>query len=103
MIRRPPRSTLFPYTTLFRSVHVEEQTSRIAPSRHGRGHDLARHAGRPPAAVVHVDGSVHVRNPPGTVIRRAARLLHDVPDPLQEPHALRIPDPVDLSVEVLER
>src|SRR5256885_8585853 len=26
MIRRPPRSTLFPYTTLFRSFHVEEQT-----------------------------------------------------------------------------
>src|SRR2546430_7256495 len=24
MIRRPPRSTLFPYTTLFRSVLVEE-------------------------------------------------------------------------------
>src|SRR2546425_2186628 len=24
MIRRPPRSTLFPYTTLFRSVHVGE-------------------------------------------------------------------------------
>src|SRR3712207_8892453 len=24
MIRRPPRSTLFPYTTLFRSVHQEE-------------------------------------------------------------------------------
>src|SRR2546427_5961426 len=23
MIRRPPRSTLFPYTTLFRSVHGE--------------------------------------------------------------------------------
>src|SRR5258706_11647282 len=23
MIRRPPRSTLFPYTTLFRSVHLE--------------------------------------------------------------------------------
>src|SRR2546422_2702066 len=23
MIRRPPRSTLFPYTTLFRSDHVE--------------------------------------------------------------------------------
>src|SRR3712207_8329291 len=27
MIRRPPRSTLFPYTTLFRSVHQ---------ARHGR-------------------------------------------------------------------
>src|SRR3712207_7176875 len=24
MIRRPPRSTLFPYTTLFRSQHVAE-------------------------------------------------------------------------------
>src|SRR3712207_9189922 len=25
MIRRPPRSTLFPYTTLFRSDYLEEQ------------------------------------------------------------------------------
>src|SRR3712207_7518777 len=24
MIRRPPRSTLFPYTTLFRSLHVHQ-------------------------------------------------------------------------------
>src|SRR2546430_11250767 len=24
MIRRPPRSTLFPYTTLFRSVHAQQ-------------------------------------------------------------------------------
>src|SRR2546426_4267382 len=30
MIRRPPRSTLFPYTPLFRSRHVYEQ-------EHGRG------------------------------------------------------------------
>src|SRR2546430_7726550 len=32
MIRRPPRSTLFPYTTLFRSIPtdtVEEQVVRI--------------------------------------------------------------------------
>src|SRR5437762_4740217 len=27
MIRQPPRSTLFPYTTLFRSVSVEEGPS----------------------------------------------------------------------------
>src|SRR3954464_16105864 len=27
MIRRPPRSTLFPYTTLFRSVHGQLQQS----------------------------------------------------------------------------
>src|SRR5260221_10017821 len=30
MIRRPPRSTLFPYTTLFRSDHVTEGASRAS-------------------------------------------------------------------------
>src|SRR2546430_8912226 len=29
MIRRPPRSTLFPYTTLFRSVDSEERQMRL--------------------------------------------------------------------------
>src|SRR3712207_9015922 len=28
MIRRPPRSTLFPYTTLFRSVRAQKQAHR---------------------------------------------------------------------------
>src|SRR3712207_7472443 len=28
MIRRPPRSTLFPYTTLFRSVHEDGAVGR---------------------------------------------------------------------------
>src|SRR3712207_7092411 len=33
MIRRPPRSTLFPYTTLFRSVgHIECEPIRIYDS-----------------------------------------------------------------------
>src|SRR3712207_7352884 len=31
MIRRPPRSTLFPYTTLFRSDEIVETVQRIAP------------------------------------------------------------------------
>src|SRR2546430_13691120 len=30
MIRRPPRSTLFPYTTLFRSQSIETRDGRIA-------------------------------------------------------------------------
>src|SRR2546428_5267026 len=34
MIRRPPRSTLFPYTTLFRSLSAEPL--RDLPSRTGR-------------------------------------------------------------------
>src|SRR2546429_7178379 len=35
MIRRPPRSTLFPYTTLFRSQHLRQQARRelLAESR----------------------------------------------------------------------
>src|SRR2546430_7623157 len=31
MIRRPPRSTLFPYTTLFRSRHLLTHTSGLPP------------------------------------------------------------------------
>src|SRR2546422_6701148 len=42
MIRRPPRSTLFPYTTLFRSPHVRAGGRRAVPgvrarTRGGRG------------------------------------------------------------------
>src|SRR3989454_5933683 len=33
MIRRPPRSTLFPYTTLFRSVQIPFSV-RIVPEHH---------------------------------------------------------------------
>src|SRR2546426_7632734 len=33
MIRRPPRSTLFPYTTLFRSTVAPMIRSLVAPSR----------------------------------------------------------------------
>src|SRR3712207_8300145 len=30
MIRRPPRSTLFPYTTLFRSLLAEQRVAAVA-------------------------------------------------------------------------
>src|SRR5256885_11784924 len=40
MIRRPPRSTLFPYTTLFRS-----RRSGQAPGGGERGRDRQRHRG----------------------------------------------------------
>src|SRR2546430_7759896 len=33
MIRRPPRSTLFPYTTLFRSCHVDRWDERHQPTQ----------------------------------------------------------------------
>src|SRR5215211_8776318 len=39
MIRRPPRSTLFPYTTLFRSVHRHGQRLRAAHPAEAGGDD----------------------------------------------------------------
>src|SRR5438094_5642963 len=37
MIRRPPRSTLFPYTTLFRSVHGRQHGALRAAGEGGIG------------------------------------------------------------------
>src|SRR3712207_8334599 len=46
MIRRPPRSTLFPYTTLFRSaMDVGVGTHLLFVQRGGGGDDLERRAG----------------------------------------------------------
>src|SRR2546428_7404500 len=43
MIRRPPRSTLFPYTTLFRSGACRESLSDIAPALYGARVSGSRH------------------------------------------------------------
>src|SRR3712207_8787233 len=68
MIRRPPRSTLFPYTTLFRSGRLHEQA--------GGGHHEALGAG------LHVEAGEHgrayrvalLRQPEGRVDRKSTRL-----------------------------
>src|SRR2546430_5171248 len=58
MIRRPPRSTLFPYTTLFRS---QESGTRTHDPRFWRPMLYVRRCGCPasglfePACVIHVD------------------------------------------------
>src|SRR5258708_21941992 len=41
MIRRPPRSTLFPYTTLFRSVFTQRDRLAIADEREAADANLA--------------------------------------------------------------
>src|SRR5256885_16211023 len=45
MIRRPPRSTLFPYTTLFRSVVDRQLVSEVTALGHLDGIDLADQIG----------------------------------------------------------
>src|SRR2546425_8037440 len=52
MIRRPPRSTLFPYTTLFRSTAATRRADSAAPSGNGRarGTTGSRRAARRRAA-----------------------------------------------------
>src|SRR3989442_9745274 len=68
MIRRPPRSTLFPYTTLFRSDRVAPAPALLRQDRPAARADapraqggppgpVARDKGQPRAAVVPVRGS----------------------------------------------
>src|SRR3712207_7102098 len=56
MIRRPPRSTLFPYTTLFRSCHPAAHPADVAAqsvSRHVVGHRVGDHGGGQRLEVAH--------------------------------------------------
>src|SRR2546426_10184256 len=53
MIRRPPRSTLFPYTTLFRSSHICKNTRLIGVDRDGA---FAEYIAMPATNVLPLDG-----------------------------------------------
>src|SRR2546422_2974476 len=64
MIRRPPRSTLFPYTTLFRSTRG-----------HARRLQLVRRPGPPPPP--RARSRRHVA--PHPAVARGGRLLHVAP------------------------
>src|SRR2546422_2631520 len=56
MIRRPPRSTLFPYTTLFRSESSRGRRATFSAQRSLSGVSAwllaCPHCGRPPATLV---------------------------------------------------
>src|SRR2546427_1285792 len=62
MIRRPPRSTLFPYTTLFRSPLCEAPRPR---ERHGRDRLRPRAAGGKPGDRVGETRGARARRAPG--------------------------------------
>src|SRR2546430_16566326 len=76
MIRRPPRSTLFPYTTLFRSSAAGERTRTINQARAliltGPDDLRARFTTHTPAALV--AGIASLRPRPGDVAGYAVRV-----------------------------
>src|SRR3712207_8261231 len=78
MIRRPPRSTLFPYTTLFRSVHVH--VGGALDPRREAGHVLA---------LVAVLGRVLAARPRGDRLTEAAHLRAGVVDVVLALHVVR--------------
>src|SRR3712207_9555033 len=65
MIRRPPRSTLFPYTTLFRSSSADED--------HEAWRDRAAQHGAHPTQVIdrHYFRSIYFREPSGVLFELA--------------------------------
>src|SRR3712207_9046415 len=77
MIRRPPRSTLFPYTTLFRSILAH------LPDPHGRrlrsaaGWTLALHVHHRPASAAYACAGVPAHEPAALL----ARGVSDLPRP----------------------
>src|SRR5688572_31212546 len=54
MIRRPPRSTLFPYTTLFRSACARRRERQVLHAHEGGHHTLAA-PGHACAGLSHAD------------------------------------------------
>src|SRR6266496_6384804 len=87
MIRRPPRSTLFPYTTLFRSPHggCTASGGRSPPIRPGPRNSLPspsmprtsqRRKGRPDRAKVPLPLSCRCRPPVVLASQVEQRLLH---------------------------
>src|SRR5690348_17447908 len=58
MIRRPPRSTLFPYTTLFRSRRIK---ARVDDERLPRGADPGTHFKLGPGGLSDIEWTVQDR------------------------------------------
>src|SRR2546426_4850720 len=77
MIRRPPRSTLFPYTTLFRS-HVHVAHPGVLPHHHALVHRIPGFDEHRPALL-----QVEQRVPHGHAL--PVRHQHPATPPLQRP------------------
>src|SRR5690348_17515185 len=68
MIRRPPRSTLFPYTTLFRSARAEDQRPLLL-HRPARLRDVGADPEAPAAAARSEEHTSELQSPVHLVCR----------------------------------
>src|SRR3712207_8276171 len=85
MIRRPPRSTLFPYTTLFRSLSWLLNTTRLTRPRLNVLYDVFGKAPRPERELLHLSG--HRGSRPVRVGNAAAAQLDRKSTRLNSSHA----------------
>src|SRR5258707_15144418 len=89
MIRRPPRSTLFPYTTLFRSIHQDRVAWRAdhegLVGDHHHSQRLVEHLRLHRRQVTLEDGLIigreEILRPPPRPFALNHRVNGDVPDP----------------------
>src|SRR2546426_8576691 len=88
MIRRPPRSTLFPYTTLFRSIELD-----IDPEELGRNYPLQTALlGDAKVTLQKLIASVQPARPRREWLSRAQR---------SEEHTSELPSPCNLVCRLL--
>src|SRR2546426_2818401 len=104
MIRRPPRSTLFPYTTLFRSVQRRAQlrgASLRRPELCPQALDLSSRSGRGAGRREFLTQSLRLRT--GRVLRRATRRfrLPHLRGERSEEHTSELQSPCNLVCRLL--
>src|SRR5690349_22042362 len=93
MLRRPPRSTLFPYTTLFRS--------RVLGAQAERHRDLDGVAGVPLPVDRHIGAGRGVQTLALAVDGDGEALLHPVRHPRSEEHTSELQSRRDLVCRLL--
>src|SRR5260370_7847607 len=85
MIRRPPRSTLFPYTTLFRSTPTKSPLASTRPSTARRPSPIRAVDGRTPARRCSARSEEHTSELQSH-LNLVCRLLLEKKKNYQEPH-----------------
>src|SRR5256885_12452514 len=92
MIRRPPRSTLFPYTTLFRSLltRLEEARRRLSEPARANGH------------VILNDSSAAARsNETPSIQTQLEGILQQIQSQRSEEHTSELQSPCNLVCRLL--